>query len=1183
MHNYDREPFTEERWRSPAHFDLYVPPSRQRCFSLHGPSVCLVSLAAGESERERETRRHGDRDRERERHRDRERERERETRRQRQRERERHGDRDRERERHGDRDRERERHGDRERERDTETERERETRRQRERERHGDRERERKGDRKKTGERERERHGDRDRERERERDTETERERDTETETERERDTETETERERDTETETERERETRRRRQRQRERERHGDRDRERERHGDRDRERERHGDRDRERERHGDRDRERETRRQRQRERETRRQRQRERETQRQRQRERETRRQRQRERETRRQRQRERETRRQRERHGDRERERHGDRERERHGDRERERDTETERERETRRQRERERHGDRERERDTETERERDTDTETERERDTETETERERDTETETESERDRRRRRQRARETDGDGDRERERQTETETESERDRRRQRQRARETDGDRDRERERQTERERGRETDGDRESERDRRREKEAERERKRARGHPQPDHVQWAVRGSTVYSLVPTGCPDSKGVQYASCSGVNLQWVLCVPDEEEALNSIMKDLAALRCYQLGSNNSHKPKIRTPSYRQDLRVKLEHEREKRIILFQRPLKFRELVQKVMEAFGQQMDLYYIDKETLVALKCQEDLDRAILCLSSSSGSNSLLRVLLKNPANTLFLQVNSRDKQSEMRSSKSLGDLKGSLLKGSERVRKHSTGSLHTGRSSPPPGSVPEEQQQIARQGSYTSIHSEGEFIPETLDPSIMEPFGSADGSLSNSCQSLEQGLDSPPFSTSIRDNNYLNLNYDYKGRHVKHGTFPRQFHISSRSKDYGDGRRTFPRSFMPQEKIFQLVPSSRTRSCNGDSTLQYTTDLLTVGWTDKSSQRTTPKSPRAPVNWRQGKLLGRGAFGEVYLCYDADTGRELAVKQVPFDPDCQETSKEVNALECEIQLLKNLRHERIVQYYGCLRDPEQRKLSIFVEFMPGGAAASAPAPAKVFRHTSPASRGSLHCLQIREEGEDKGEKCGRNDRTGAKEEESFHESVMNSSSGGSIKDQLKAYGALTENVTRRYTRQILQGVFYLHSNMIVHRDIKGANILRDSSGNVKLGDFGASKRIQTICMSGTGIKSVTGTPYWMSPEVINGEGYGRKADVWSVACTVVEMLTQKPPWAEYEAMAAIFKIATQPTKPSLPDGVSDACRDFLRQ
>ncbi|PWA18019.1 hypothetical protein CCH79_00004153 [Gambusia affinis] len=527
----------------------------------------------------------------------------------------------------------------------------------------------------------------------------------------------------------------------------------------------------------------------------------------------------------------------------------------------------------------------------------------------------------------------------------------------------------------------------------------------------------------------------------------------------------------------------------------------------------------IIPFQRPLKIKELLQKVTEAFGQQMDLFFMEKELLLPLKSQEDLDQAVQSLGNTSGTNGLLRILLKTPKNNPYLQVNSRDKQSEMKSSRSLGDLKGSLLKGSERVRKHSTGSLHTGRTSPPPGSVPEEQQQIARQGSYTSIHSEGEFIPEAPDQNMLDPFGSAGNSLSSSCQSIDQALDSPPFSQNNRDNNYLNLNYEYKGRHGKGGTFPRQFQLPNRSKDYGDRRRTLPRSFMPQENLFQLVPSSRTRSYNGDSSLTFS-DLRSLGWTaDKSCQRGTAKSPRAPVNWRQGKLLGRGAFGEVYLCYDADTGRELAAKQVPFDPDSQETSKEVNALECEIQLLKNLRHERIVQYYGCLRDLEHRKLTIFVEFMPGG----------------------------------------------------------------SIKDQLKAYGALTEKVTRRYTRQILQGVSYLHSNMIVHRDIKGANILRDSSGNVKLGDFGASKRIQTICMTGTGIKSVTGTPYWMSPEVINGEGYGRKADVWSVACTVVEMLTQKPPWAEYEAMAAIFKIATQPTKPMLPEGVSDSCRDFLRQ
>ncbi|XP_064870493.1 mitogen-activated protein kinase kinase kinase 3-like, partial [Oncorhynchus nerka] len=162
---------------------------------------------------------------------------------------------------------------------------------------------------------------------------------------------------------------------------------------------------------------------------------------------------------------------------------------------------------------------------------------------------------------------------------------------------------------------------------------------------------------------------------------------------------------------------------------------------DLRVKLEHEREKRIIPFQRPLKIKELLQKVTEAFGQQMDLFYTDKERLVPLKSQEDLDKAVL----NVGSSSLLRLLLKTPKNNHFLQVGSWDKQSELRSSRSLGDLKGCTLKSSERVRKHSTGSLHAGRRSPPPGSVPEEQQQIARQGSFTSIHTEGEFIPEGLD------------------------------------------------------------------------------------------------------------------------------------------------------------------------------------------------------------------------------------------------------------------------------------------------------------------------------------------------------------------------------------------------------------------------------------------------------
>ena len=69
-------------------------------------------------------------------------------------------------------------------------------------------------------------------------------------------------------------------------------------------------------------------------------------------------------------------------------------------------------------------------------------------------------------------------------------------------------------------------------------------------------------------------------------------------------------------------------------------------------------------------------------------------------------------------------------------------------------------------------------------------------------------------------------------------------------------------------------------------------------------------------------------------------------------------------------------------------------------------------------------------------------------------------------------------------------------SQGSVYQHLRDIGPLNEILARKYSRQILDGVAYLHDNRIVHRDIKGANILRDSFGNVKLADFGASKRLQ---------------------------------------------------------------------------------------
>uniref|UniRef100_A0A8D0AYR5 Mitogen-activated protein kinase kinase kinase 2 n=1 Tax=Sander lucioperca TaxID=283035 RepID=A0A8D0AYR5_SANLU len=595
-------------------------------------------------------------------------------------------------------------------------------------------------------------------------------------------------------------------------------------------------------------------------------------------------------------------------------------------------------------------------------------------------------------------------------------------------------------------------------------------------------------------------------------------------------------DEQEALNSIMQDLAELHRSSRPAtflSDLGKPKASSPKNQNDVRVKFEFKGEKRILQFPRPVKLEDLKAKAKVAFGQTMDLHYTNNELVIPLTTQDDLDKAVELLDRSVHMKSL-KILL-------VLQISSQ-----------------TLIKSISL--QPTSGSHSTDRSSPPPGYIPDALHQVARNGSFTSINSEGEFIPESMDQ-MLDPLSmsSPENSASGSCPSLDSPLDSCwmsfPFcaftmncivlgSSSSSSSSSLEYDIPVFEKSGKGGTYPRRYGIPFGLQDYSDGRKTFPRARRTQVHGFRspvnFSPTEQSPSTSSGSSV-FTPDLEEAPGPARRPRRGSDiepnpnptaaptlsvmdisppsRSPRAPTNWRLGKLLGQGAFGRVFLCYDADTGRELAVKQVQFDPESPETSKEVSALECEIQLLKNLCHERIVQYYGCLRDTMERTLSIFMEYMPGG----------------------------------------------------------------SIKDQLKSYGALTENVTRRYTRQILEGVSYLHSNMIVHRDIKGANILRDSVGNVKLGDFGASRRLQTICLSGTGIMSVTGTPYWMSPEVISGEGYGRKADIWSVGCTVVEMLTQRPPWAEFEAMAAIFKIATQPTNPVLPAHVSDHCREFLKR
>ncbi|XP_073228391.1 mitogen-activated protein kinase kinase kinase 3-like [Porites lutea] len=116
--------------------------------------------------------------------------------------------------------------------------------------------------------------------------------------------------------------------------------------------------------------------------------------------------------------------------------------------------------------------------------------------------------------------------------------------------------------------------------------------------------------------------------------------------------------------------------------------------------------------------------------------------------------------------------------------------------------------------------------------------------------------------------------------------------------------------------------------------------------------------------------------------------------------------------------------------------------------------------------------------------------------------------------------------------------------------------------------------------MVTTRCARGPNILLDSDRSVKLADFGVSRTIEKIGTK-TDLTSYVGTTYWMAPEILWGEGYGRKVDIWSVGCTVVEMLTGNPPLRNLEPRAAMFRIGSKPLEVKLPESTEEA-KDFVR-
>ena len=250
--------------------------------------------------------------------------------------------------------------------------------------------------------------------------------------------------------------------------------------------------------------------------------------------------------------------------------------------------------------------------------------------------------------------------------------------------------------------------------------------------------------------------------------------------------------------------------------------------------------------------------------------------------------------------------------------------------------------------------------------------------------------------------------------------------------------------------------------------------------------------------------------------------PLKTPKWKRGALIGVGAYGKVYECLNLETGELHAVKHIELSGSPEQIYREVYFLKKEILMLKRLYHKNIVHYLYTEVNNDYNGVDIMMEYV----------------------------------------------------------------SGGSMRHLLNKFGKFEEPMAALYIGQVIEGLQYLHCQGIVHRDIKSANILVTQHGVIKLSDFGASKKLNSALVEDKdGIcKSLKGSPYWMAPEVARRSGHSYSADIWSVGCVMIEMLTGNAPWSSVSrSVKEILKLIISGQTPPTPSGISESCQDFIDQ